>query len=143
MAYIAKFWRGFFPILIVELEKSNNDDDVADSSEEKQKQAEYDKQFSKLQNLFGDVLSIQIEEDQFSDNLDWLNETMARLYFHSRIYQCSRFFGADVIKTMHFRCPGGCGLRKSNKRKSAKTNDCMKWHRRRSKFIKTQHCDAD
>ena len=44
---------------------------------------------------------------------EWLLETLARLFLHTRIYQCSRFFGADVIKTMHLRCPGGCGLRKS------------------------------
>ena len=47
---------------------------------------------------------------------DWLLESMARLFLHARIYQCSRFFGADVIKTMHLKCPGGCGLRKSKGR---------------------------
>ena len=33
----------------------------------------------------------------------------------SCIYQCSRFFGADVMKTMTVMCPGGCGVRRHKK----------------------------
>ena len=72
---------------------------------------------AQVQALFGDVYKIQMREHQLIDNLDWLNETVARLFVHARVYQCPRFHGPDVIKHSHLRdswsCPGGCGLRKA------------------------------
>lgn len=77
--------------------------------------ADYAKKLNYLQSLFGEVLIISMKEDNVLDNVSWINECMARLFVHSRIYQCSRFFGADVMKTMTIECPGGCGLRKHKK----------------------------
>ena len=76
---------------------------------------EYAKKQNYLQSLFGEVLTISLKETQVADNLSWINECMARLFVHSRIYQCSRFFGADVMKTMTVTCPGGCGVRRHKK----------------------------
>ena len=76
---------------------------------------EYAKKQNYLQSLFGEVLTVSLKETQVADNLSWINECMARLFVHSRIYQCSRFFGADVMKTMTVTCPGGCGVRRHKK----------------------------
>ena len=99
------------------------------------KRAKYARELNYLKSLFGEVHIISIKENTVSGNFGWINESMARLFVHSRIYQCSRFFGADVMKTMTIECPGGCGLRKHKKitwkhsrRKIAK--------RRRSKPLK-------
>ena len=76
---------------------------------------------------------------------DWILESMARLFLHSRILQCSRFFGADVIKTMHFRgcpCPGSCGLTKEQMRKSQKILR-KKAKKRRSKIPKNNIASAN
>ena len=79
--------------------------------------SKYLKRMAQVQALFGDVYKIQMREHQLIDNLDWLNETVARLFVHARVYQCPRFHGPDVIKNSHLRdswsCPGGCGLRKA------------------------------
>lgn len=68
--------------------------------------------------LFGDVYRMDMKENQLIDNLDWLNETVARLFVHARVYQCPRFHGPDVLQHLKdpWSCPGGCGLR----RKAAK-----------------------
>lgn len=110
LGYISKFWRGFFPLLMIELE--NHEQSFNEDSNES---VEYAKKIQYLQSLFGEVLTISIKETHVLDNLKWINECMARFFVHSRIYQCSRFFGADVIKTMTIQCPGGCGLRRHKK----------------------------
>jgi len=114
LGYISKFWRGFFPLLMVELE--NNEESLIEDSEQSTENAKnYAKNLQYLQSLFGEVLVISLQETQVLENLSWINECMARFFVHSRIYQCSRFFGADVIKTMTVQCPGGCGLRRHKK----------------------------
>jgi len=117
---------------MVELE--NHEQSFNENSDES---AEYAKKLQYLQSLFGEVLVIPLQEDKVLDNLNWINECMARFFVHSRIYQCSRFFGADVMKTMTVQCPGGCGLRrhkkitwKNSRKKIAK--------RRRSKPLKNR-----
>jgi len=110
LGYISKFWRGFFPLLMVELE-----DHEQSFNEDSQESVEYAKKQNYLQSLFGEVLTISLKETQVADNMSWINECMARLFVHSRIYQCSRFFGADVMKTMTVTCPGGCGVRRHKK----------------------------
>lgn len=44
----------------------------------------------------------------------WIDECLARLFIHSRIYQCPRLFGNHVSKLT--KCPGGCGLNKRRAR---------------------------
>lgn len=96
---------------------------------------DYGKKLSQLRGLYGDVLHVSIVEEELNDNLDWLHECMARLFLHARIYQCSRFFGADVIKTMQARCPGGCGLRKAKGQpKKMKRQKAALKKRRRSRL---------
>ena len=80
------------------------------------KRAEYARELNYLKSLFGEVHIISIKENTVSGNFGWINESMARLFVHSRIYQCSRYYGSDVIKTMTVECPGGCGLRKHKKK---------------------------
>ena len=48
----------------------------------------------------------------------WLNECLARLFIHSRLYQCSRFYGKRIY--LEDICPGGCELRKRRKRDKLK-----------------------
>lgn len=137
LGYISKFWRGFFPILIVELYNDNEIEETKPLSEE------YGKLLEQLGHLFGDVHQIPIKESELKD--DWILESMARLFLHSRILQCSRFFGADVIKTMHFRgcpCPGSCGLTKEQMRKSQKILR-KKAKKRRSKIPKNNIASAN
>ena len=48
----------------------------------------------------------------------WLSECLARLFIHSRLYQCSRFYGKRIY--LEDICPGGCELRKRRKRDKLK-----------------------
>ena len=66
---------------------------------------------SRVTPFFGDIHHIRVKESELDSSLDWITETMARLFIHSRLYQCSRFFGEDLGDLE--RCPGGCELSKS------------------------------
>ena len=58
VGYISKFWRGFFPILIVELYNDNEIEETKPLSEE------YGKLLEQLGHLFGDVHQIPIKESE-------------------------------------------------------------------------------
>ena len=58
LGYISKFWRGFFPILIVELYNDNEIEEAKPLSEE------YGKLLEQLAHLFGDVHQIPIKESE-------------------------------------------------------------------------------
>ena len=58
LGYISKFWRGFFPILIVELYNDNEIEEAKPLSEE------YGKLLEQLGHLFGDVHQIPIKESE-------------------------------------------------------------------------------
>ena len=58
VGYIWKFWRGFFPILIVELYNDNEIEETKPLSEE------YGKLLEQLGHLFGDVHQIPIKESE-------------------------------------------------------------------------------
>ena len=75
---------------------------------------EYGHKLEKVCKFFGDVHHIKIFEDTLDDQLDWIDECLARLFIHSRIFLCSRFFGNVLIRFE--KCPGGCGLRKRKNR---------------------------
>lgn len=141
MGYIGKFWRGFFPLLIVELENTDGESGTGPSTaalqESPSRSNAYSRKMEQLRSLFGEVLTIQLGENEVFDQMDWVHECLARLFLHTRIYQCARFFGSDVIPTMHLKCPGGCGLRKMGRKVKSKTS----MNRRRSKF-KAQFCDV-
>ena len=68
-----------------------------------------------LNNLFRDVHHIEINKSslELPSTWDWLNECLARLFIHSRLYQCSRFYGKRI--NLEKKCPGGCELRKKPK----------------------------
>ena len=101
LGYMDKYWRGFFPILIVELFKEEDEFHISTPQNEPPSE-EYLKLQTQLTQLFGEVHLISMKESEMLE--DWLlknmTNQMARLFLHARIYQCSRFFGADVIKTM-------------------------------------------
>ena len=101
LGYMDKYWRGFFPILIVELFKEEGEFHISTPQNEPPSE-EYLKLQTQLTQLFGEVHLISMKESEMLE--DWLlknmTNQMARLFLHARIYQCSRFFGADVIKTM-------------------------------------------
>jgi len=109
MSYIARYWRGFYPLLLIELTAPN------ETSEDKDI---YQSKLDQLNGLFGDVHHIEIDQNSLKDpsTWEWLNECMARLFIHSRLYQCSRFYGKRIY--LENKCPGGCELRKISKQKS-------------------------
>ena len=78
----------------------------------------YQSKLDQLNGLFGDVHHIEIDQNSLKDpsTWEWLNECMARLFIHSRLYQCSRFYGKRIY--LENKCPGGCELRKISKQKS-------------------------
>ena len=43
-------------------------------------------------------------ESELADEAEWITECMARLFIHSRLFQCSRFYG-DGISALD-KCPG-------------------------------------
>ena len=49
-------------------------------------------------------LSAQVLESELADEAEWVTECMARLFIHSRLFQCSRFYG-DGIAALD-KCPG-------------------------------------
>ncbi len=55
-------------------------------------------------------------ESELGENADWIMECMARLFIHSRLYQCSRFYGGGDALAALERCPGGCELNKRRRR---------------------------
>ena len=44
-----------------------------------------------LRLVFGDVHHIRIAEGDVGDSVEWITECLARLFIHSRLYQCSRY----------------------------------------------------
>ena len=79
---------------------------------------EYTQRLNQFRQLFGDVHQIGVFEDRLSRDSDWILECMARLFVHSRLFQCPRFYGEGVARNLHGpdRCPGGCELRKRRPR---------------------------
>ena len=69
-----------------------------------------------MNGIFGDVHHIEIAKTALDSESTWawLNECLARLFIHSRLYQCSRFYGKRIY--LEDICPGGCELRKRRKR---------------------------
>ncbi len=51
---------------------------------------EFESALSHLSKFFSDVHHIQVSEDSLEEEVDWITECLARLYIHSRLYQCSR-----------------------------------------------------
>ena len=43
-------------------------------------------------------------EGELADEAEWITECMARLFIHSRLFQCSRFYG-DGLSALD-KCPG-------------------------------------
>ena len=43
-------------------------------------------------------------ESELAEEAEWVTECMARLFIHSRLFQCSRFYG-DGIAALD-KCPG-------------------------------------
>ena len=76
---------------------------------------EFAEELSRLHDLFGDVHHIKLWEKDLADNADWITECMARLFIHSRLYHCSRFYGDGVLDAAVDKCPGGCELNKTRK----------------------------
>ena len=77
-----------------------------------------------MRTFFGDTHRIQAREDRLSTDMDWVTECMARLFGHSRLYQCSKFHGQAPVEAG--RCPGGCGLKASKHKPRMARN---KWRR--------------
>ena len=50
----------------------------------------FSEQLSKLSDFFGDVHHIKLKESDLEEEIDWVTECLARLFIHSRLYQCSR-----------------------------------------------------
>ena len=50
------------------------------------------------------LLSAQVLESDLADEAEWVTECMARLFIHSRLFQCARFYG-DGIAALD-KCPG-------------------------------------
>ena len=71
---------------------------------------EYTDLLHKVCSNFKDVHHIKVFDESLGDQVDWIDECIARLFVHSRIFQCSRFYGNVSSRTE--KCPGGCGLRK-------------------------------
>ena len=73
-----------------------------------------------MNGIFGDVHHIEIAKTSLDSQSTWawLNECLARLFIHSRLYQCSRFYGKRIY--LEDICPGGCELRKRRKRDKLK-----------------------
>ena len=99
--YVSSFWRGFYPLLLIELDES-----VEDSPEEENE--EYNEKLEQLMGIFGDVHHVRMSRLMVERKVDWLHKCLAKLYVHSRVFQCSRFFGTKVNKMD--KCPGGCDL---------------------------------
>ena len=76
---------------------------------------EFLEKLDELNSLFGDVHHIEVNKSslELQSTWDWLNECLARLFIHSRLYQCSRFYGKCI--NLEEICPGGCELRKKSK----------------------------
>ena len=98
-----------------------------------QEQKVYQSKLDQLNNLFGDVHHIQLKKSileletyshRFQSTLDWINECLARLFIHSRLYQCSRFYGKRI--NLEEICPGGCELRKWRRRSGMITRQKVK-----------------
>ena len=83
-------------------------------------QEEYQFKLDQLNGIFGDVHHIEIAKTSLDSQSTWawLNECLARLFIHSRLYQCSRFYGKRIY--LEDICPGGCELRKRRKRDKLK-----------------------
>ena len=79
---------------------------------------EYTQRLKQFRQLFGDVHQIGVFEDRLSRDSDWILECMARLFVHSRLFQCPRFYGGAAVRNLHGadKCPGGCELRKRRPR---------------------------
>ena len=43
-------------------------------------------------------------ESELAEEAEWVTECMARLFIHSRLFQCSRFYG-DGVAALD-KCPG-------------------------------------
>ncbi|XP_040568336.1 uncharacterized protein [Lepeophtheirus salmonis] len=104
--YISDNWRGFYPLIMVEL--INEEDDL--NSESNVKESAWC-----LTTLFGDVYQLRLKENELFENIDWLTDVIGRFYLHSRLYQCSKFYGKGINNLPE--CPGGCKLSKINKNK--------------------------
>ena len=70
---------------------------------------EYTALVNKFNRFFSDVHRIELLEESLNMQVDWIDECIARLFIHSRIFQCSKFYGPVMSRE---ECPGGCGLRK-------------------------------
>eukprot|EP00095_Tigriopus_kingsejongensis_P001752 snap_masked-scaffold183_size276960-processed-gene-0.6 protein:Tk01752 transcript:snap_masked-scaffold183_size276960-processed-gene-0.6-mRNA-1 annotation:"---NA---" len=123
MSYVGKFWLGFYPLLLIELQPDTNSTNSEGEKEPTQSElshdsdsdAEYSRTLNRINHLFGDIHHIKIVESELGDNIEWITECMARLFIHARLYQCSRFYGEGLHKLE--RCPGGCELKKIRSRK--------------------------
>ncbi|XP_059089126.1 uncharacterized protein LOC131885191 [Tigriopus californicus] len=132
ISYLAKFWTGFYPLLLIEILNKN-----IDNAEEIEP---FSRQLRRIHAYFGDVHHIRIAEDELDDHMDWIAECLGRLYIHARLFQCSRVYG-DGLSSLD-RCPGGCELNKRRTRSSQRLfrkPNLMKKHSRsaygRTKFI--------
>ena len=47
---------------------------------------------------------LKVFESELSDEAEWITECMARLFIHSQLFQCSRFYG-DGLAALD-KCPG-------------------------------------
>jgi len=62
--------------------------------------SEFASKIARLSSIFGEVHHIKLEEGELREEaelgggvtagLDWVTETLARLFIHSRLYQCTR-----------------------------------------------------
>ena len=60
--------------------------------------------FSRALKLEHVPVYAQVLESELADEAEWVTECMARLFIHSRLFQCSRFYG-DGIAALD-KCPG-------------------------------------
>ena len=70
---------------------------------------EYTELLNQLYNRFGDIHPVEMTRGGLEAMLqepDWIHGCLARLFVHSRLYQCSRFIGNRREPV----CPGRCEL---------------------------------
>lgn len=108
--YVSNLWRGFYPLLLIEIEDILAKDPSGDNDDDDDDSDDYAESLAMLIARFGDVHRVRIPDHTLYQNLDWLHQSLAKLFIHSRIFQCSRFFDCQVFDD----CPGGCELKTNN-----------------------------
>ena len=91
---------------------------------------EYSKLLDQLYNRFGDIHPVQMTRDGLESSAEWIHGCLARLFVHSRLYQCTRF----VSDNRESVCPGGCELSSEQPQKLSRKQAVMAKGRRQRKL---------